>query len=224
MDDRKLVLFISCDFLAHLGPRVYDQWPKFMPVVLQDITHSDAMLRQPACYGVSLAAKEPHFTSVAMQAAENLAKVVSETRNRSKKKSEKPAQACADNALSGLINILQHHQAAIAGGEAQLWNVWIAGLPCQEDEEEGVKNHKILLQLVASEKSEVLNQLPKLFGVLVDAYKTDMADKETSCGISQLALKIGEGKLQQLASSLSEKQQKKLARIVRDAQQGSPQS
>jgi hypothetical protein len=224
VDDRKLVLFISCDFLHHLGPRVYEQWPKFMPVVLQDIMHNDATLRQPACYGVSLAAKEPNFASAAMQAAEHLAQVVSETRKRGKKKSEKPAQACADNALSGLINILQHHQAAVASGEAQLWSVWMAGLPCQEDEEEGVKNHKILLQLIASEKKEVLGQLPKLLGVLVDAYKTDMVDTETSGGIAQLALRIGEAKLQELASSLSEKQKKKLARIVRDAQNAPAQA
>merc|ERR1712187_602142 len=123
---------------------------------------------------------------------------------------------------SGLINILQHHQAAVAGVEAQLWTGWLSGLPCQEDEEEGVKNHKILLQLVASEKSEVLNQLPKLFGVLVDAYKTDMADKETSCGIAQLALKIGEGKLQQLAASLSEKQQKKTCKNCSGCSTGKP--
>jgi hypothetical protein len=215
--DRKLVLFIICDLLSHLGARVHAQWQQLMPILLQDLTNADPALRQPACYGISLAAKDPNFAAMAQQAAEILAKVITETRARSKKKSEKPAQAAADNALSALVNILQNHQASVASAAEQLWNVWYNGLPCQEDEEEGAKNNKILVQLVMSESQSALNSLPKLLGVLVDAYKTDMADAETSKGIAQLCVKIGEEKLQQVAGGFTDKQKKKMTRIVREA-------
>mmetsp|Transcript_32082 Transcript_32082/g.51405 ORF Transcript_32082/g.51405 Transcript_32082/m.51405 type:complete len:1109 (+) Transcript_32082:54-3380(+) len=215
--DRKLVLFIICDFLGHLGARIHAQWQQLMPILLQDLTNADSALRQPACYGISLAAKDPNFAAMAQQAAEILAKVITETRGRSKKKSEKPAQAAADNALSALVSILQNHQASVASASAQLWEVWYNGMPCQEDEEEGQKNNKILVQLIMSENPAALNLLPKLLAVLVDAYKTDMAEKETSSAIAGLCVKLGEAKLQQVGAGFTEKQKKKLTRIMREA-------
>jgi hypothetical protein len=214
--DRKLVVFILCDMLAHMGARVHAHWQTLMPIMLQDLTNADSELRQPACYGISLAAKDPNFAAMAQQAAEILAKVITETRARSKKKSEKPAQAAADNALSALVNILQNHQASVASAAPQLWEVWFNGMPCQEDEEEGKKNNKILVQLIMSENPAALNLLPKLLGLLVDAYKTDMVDTETSTGIAQLCVKLGEEKLKQVGAGFTDKQKKKLTRIVRE--------
>jgi len=224
VEDRKLAIFVACDMLEHLQQRVTPHWPKFMPQVLRDIMNQNAEIRQPACYGASLAAKNPAFAEVAAETAVNLAKVISESRALAKKKSQKPAQACADNALSALMEILMTHQQAVAAQEAQFWSTWLQALPCQEDEEEGKKNHAMLLQLVQSEKKEVVGEgganLPQVLSVLVDVYKSDMATDETSKGIGQLMLKIGEAGLQQLAPKLKEKQQKKLMRIHREATQG----
>lgn len=81
-----------------------------------------------------------------------------------------------------------------------------------------------MLQLIQQEKPEVVGEggqnVPKLFGVLVDVYKTDMADEETSKGIGLFALRLGESKLEAFAAQFSEKQKKKLIRIVREAQAG----
>jgi len=222
IDDRKLALFVICDFLEHLGPRVTAHWGQFMPLLLEDIVNKDAELRQPACYGLSIAAKDPAFAALAAQAAETLARVVTDARGRSKKKSERMAQACADNALSALVEILLNHGQVVAASQAQLWSVWLAGLPCQEDEQEGAKNHGILLRLLQQERAEVVGEggqnVPKILGVLVDVYKTDMVDEETSKGIGQLAIRLGEARLEQMASSYTDKQKKKLLRVVRDAQ------
>jgi len=223
VEDRKLAIFVVCDFLEHLQQRVTAQWPQFMPQVLRDVMNPSAEIRQPACYGTSLAARNPAFASVAADAAKSLMQVISESRSRAKKKSEKPAQACADNALSALVEILLHHQQVVAGQEAQMWSVWVQGLPCQEDEEEGKKNHAMLLQLVVSEKREVVGEaganLAQVLSILVDVYKTDMASEDTSKGIGQLVLKVGSN-LEQLAAQLKEKQRKKLTRIHREATQG----
>jgi hypothetical protein len=219
--DRKLILFIACDFLDHLSARVVPHWQKFMPMVMEDILCPDAARRQPACYGISLAAREASFAPVALEAAKKLQQVVTMSRGRAKKKSERPAQACADNALSGLIVILETHKEALGASQGELWDVWLQGLPCQEDEEEGVKNHKNLLKFVIAQREEVLKQgasnFPKVLAILVDQYKTPMVDDESNKGIQQLVLNLGQAKLEQFAASLSEKQKKKLLRVHRDS-------
>merc|ERR1711865_610765 len=219
--DRKLILFIACDFLDHLGPSAVAHWDKFLPLVLEDVLCPDATRRQPACFGISLAAREAAFAPVALDAAKKLSQVVTQSRGRAKKKSERPAQACADNALSGLIVLLQNHKEALGASQEQLWDLWLQALPCQEDEEEGVRNHKNLLKFVMEERIEVLKQgavnFPKVLAILVDQYKTPMCDEETNRGIQQLVLNLGQAKLEQFATSLTEKQKKKLLRVHREA-------
>lgn len=220
-EDHRLALFVVCDMLLHLRERVTSHWPQFLPQLLQDVTHQMPALRQPACYGTSLAAREPAFASFAQEAAKSLSEVVSQTRS-AKKKSDKPAQACADNALTALVQILRSHPETIQAAAPQLWGVWLQGLPCQADEEEGVKNSRILLELVVGEHPQVVGEgganLPKVLSVLVDVYKTGMADDETSRGIGQLVVKLGTQRLEQLAGQLKEKQKKKLLRIHREAE------
>jgi len=223
-EDRKLAVMLMCDILEHLGQRVTSSWPQFLPKLIEDIHNPDPNLRQPACYGVFLAARIPDFAPLALDVANRLSQVVTQSRQRSKKKSEKIVQAAADNALSGIIEILTTHSQAVASIQAQLWQVWLSGLPCQEDDSEGERNHKKLLELIQQEKPEVVGEggqnVPKLFGVLVDVYKTDMVDEETSKGIGLFALRLGESKLEGFAAQFSEKQRKKLLRIVREAQAG----
>jgi len=221
-EDRRLALFVVCDMLESLREKIVSQWPQFLPQMLQDVLHQSPGLRQPACYGTSLAAREGAFAPYALAAAQTLSQMITETRSAAKKKSQKPAQACADNALSALAEILTTHQQAVAAGEAQLWGVWLKGLPCQADDEEGVKNHRTLLRLVQAENPQVVGDggayLPQVLSILVDVYKTGMADEETSKGIGQLVVKLGPQRLEQLAGQLKEKQRKKLLRIHKEAQ------
>merc|ERR1719343_1520222 len=181
-----------------------------MPQMLQDVLHQSPAIHQPACYGASLAARDAAFAQFATAAATSLSQLITQTRSAAKKKSDKPAQACADNALSALAEILMTHQQTVAAGEAQLWGVWLQGLPCQVDEEEGIKNHRILLRLVQAEKPHVVGEgganLPQVLSIMVDVYKTGMADEETSKGIGQLVLKLGQQRLEQMAAQLKDKQ------------------
>merc|ERR1739845_12328 len=99
----------------------------------------------------------------------------------------------------------------------QMWTTWLHGLPCQQDEEEGKRNHKLLVQFASQERPEVLGangaHLPKILQVIVEVYKGEMVDEETSKGIGQLALKWGQGVLEANMASLSDAQRKKLGRI-----------
>jgi len=93
------------------------------------------------------------FAPMAVQTAGSLVQVISGSRTRAKKKSDQALQACADNALSALVNILTHHQSGLG---VEMWSAWLQGLPCQQDEEEGKRNHKLLVQFAFAEKPEVL--------------------------------------------------------------------
>lgn len=221
VEDIKLALFITCDMLDYLRERVVEHWPRFLPNLLRCVTHEDPHIRQPACYGVSLAAKVPAFGQFAAESARNLAEIISRSRGRAKKKSEKHLQACADNALSGLLEVLQQHQQAVAAQSANLWEVWLSGLPCQVDEQEGHKNHKALLLMIQQQVPAVVGEnganLGKLFGILIDVYKTDMADEETSVGTGKLLLSAPEASLQTWAAGYQEKRVKKLERVIREA-------
>eukprot|EP00927_Polykrikos_kofoidii_P014399 TRINITY_DN16301_c1_g1_i1.p1 TRINITY_DN16301_c1_g1~~TRINITY_DN16301_c1_g1_i1.p1 ORF type:complete len:1112 (-),score=279.80 TRINITY_DN16301_c1_g1_i1:109-3444(-) len=221
-EDYVLALFVVCDFLDYLKERVTPQWPLFMPQILQGIADpSSAEIRRPACFGVSLAAANPAFAPMAVATAQQLTEVIGQSRGKgTKKRMDKLHQAVADNALSALVQILTHHPEA---SSPQAWNVWLKGLPCKEDEQESIKNTKVLLTLVQGEKAEVVGEgganLPHILSILVDVYRTDMADEESSKGIGQLILKIGEARLEQLAGGIKEKQRKKLQRIFKEAQQ-----
>jgi len=220
-DDNRLAIFVACDILEHLKHRATSHWPQFLPQLLQGILSPVPELRQPACYGCSLAAKEAAFAQAAPATAENLAKVIKETRSLPKKKSSRIHQACADNAESALVEILINHQQAVAAVEAQLWSVWLNGLPCQTDEAEGIKNHRYLLELTKAEKPHVVGEgganMAKILCVLVDVYKSDTADEDTSKGIGQLVVQLGQARLEQLAGAMSDKLKMKLTRIHREA-------
>jgi len=222
LDDRRLALCVVFAFGEHLKEKVVPQWEYFLPAVLQDITSDKAEVRTPACYAASFLVREAAFEPYAPDTAAKLAEVITKTRARGKKKSEKPAQMAADNALSALVELLLHHAAPLQAAQGQLWSTWLGGLPVQEDEAEGVRNHKILLGLMEQQKPEVVGpgcaNLPRLLSILVDIYKTDMVDELTSAAIGKLLVNAGEAALEKFAVSFSEKQKKKLMRIVRETQ------
>merc|ERR1712048_834983 len=68
-DEQRLALFLACDILEHMKQRAISLWPKFMPNMLQGVLHKSAEIQQPSCYGISVAAKEPQFAEVAVDAA-----------------------------------------------------------------------------------------------------------------------------------------------------------
>mmetsp|Transcript_100420 Transcript_100420/g.183203 ORF Transcript_100420/g.183203 Transcript_100420/m.183203 type:complete len:1116 (+) Transcript_100420:87-3434(+) len=225
-EDHQLGLYAVSSLFEHLGERVVPHWPAFLPQLFQDIVSEKGDIRAAACYAVSFAARQSAFSAHAGETATRLAEVISRTRAaKSKKKSDKLQQMAADNALSALMEILLHHEGTVEAGKTELWGAWVAGLPCQEDNDEGVRNHGTLLQLVQKEKPEVVGaggaHIPKLLAVLVDIYKTEMADDITSWGIGRLLVKVGQTQLETFAASFSEKQKKKLLRAYREAQRGS---
>eukprot|EP00928_Gymnodinium_smaydae_P039658 TRINITY_DN27044_c0_g6_i1.p1 TRINITY_DN27044_c0_g6~~TRINITY_DN27044_c0_g6_i1.p1 ORF type:complete len:530 (+),score=103.21 TRINITY_DN27044_c0_g6_i1:69-1658(+) len=221
--DRRLGLYIISSLSEHLGEKVVPHWSGFMPRLLQDVCNEDDKIRTPACYAISFVARQDAFGQFALDIATKLAQVISQTRARGCKKAHKPAQMAADNALSALMEILVHHGSALDAAQVPLWTSWVAGLPCQEDEDEGVRNHGMLLQLLEKQRSEVIGvggaNVAKVLSVLVEVYRTPMADDMTSFGIGKLLLSM-EAKLEPYTTAFTDKQKKKIIRILRDAKRG----
>lgn len=194
-------------------------WPTFLPCILQDIRNSDHTVRAYGCYGTSFAARQAAFSEYASEVLEQLVQVVQASRGRAKKKSEKSTQMAADNALSAIAEILLH-QPSVAAAKVQAWSVWLSALPIQEDTAEGQRNHKVLLELLQKQTPELLGEggqnLGKIIAVLVEVYETDMAEEELSKEIGITMKSIG-SQLESCAASLSTRQKKKLARMVREA-------
>merc|ERR1719171_169985 len=219
VEDRQLGLFMCSIIGEDLGARAVPHWNSFVPQVLQDLQNEEPTLRERACYAVSFLGRESAFASQAADVATKLAAVITKTRAMPKKKSAKPHQTAADSAVSALGELLMAHEATLGAQAAQLWGTWVGSLPCQEDEAEGIRNHKVLLKLMQAQKPEVVAAgLPKLLAILIDLYKTDMSDDELSADIGKLLMAAGEAQIQSMATSFTEKQQKKIVRIFKEAQ------
>lgn len=118
--------------------------------------------------------------------------------------------------------MLLNHKDTVAGSSCavtELWDAWLNGLPCQEDQTEGLRNLKALLRLVQRQEPEVLGEggrhVPRILALLVDVYGSDTVDDETSEGIRRLMFNMGQG-LRRSTAQFSSKQTKKLQRIMRE--------
>merc|ERR1712137_66042 len=183
-DDRHMAVLVAGGICEHLGDRAVAHWPSFLPQVLQHMDAPSPGLKTMACYAASVAARSPAFAQYAAPTAQKAAEIVVQSRSQAKKKSGKALQAAADNSLSLIVQVLLHHQQAVAAGEAQLWSTWLTGLPCQVDEQEGIRNNKLLLQFLQQQKPAVIGEggqnIPRILMLLADAYKTEMAEEDVS--------------------------------------------
>jgi hypothetical protein len=217
--DRQLAAQLAGSILEHLGERAAAQWQSFMPQLLEDMQAKHDDVRAQACYAMSQAARLSSFGPQAATAAQRAAQVVTQTRALSKKKSQKDAQCAADNALSVLLEVLEHHTNVVPG---DLWATYLAGLPCQEDVVEGQRNNKALLRLAQQQAPGLCGEggcnIPRVLELLVSAYNTSMADEETEKGFGSLLLALGEAKLQQFSANFTPKLKKKMLRVAKQAQ------
>merc|ERR1712137_471201 len=89
----------------------------------------------------------------------------------------------------------------------------------REDEEEAKKVHKLIVQQMLSQNQGLLGannaHLADLLKILAEVHKQEnISEKETDEGIAQVFKGLPRELLTQHASSFSEKQQKKIERIV----------
>ncbi|BAM38794.1 importin beta [Theileria orientalis strain Shintoku] len=213
-DDVALALYLCDDMVEYLGQRVVSFWEKFLPHILKHVESRDANLRQSACYGVSQLAKIPEFSYLANEAATKLASAM-----RMKfPASAKNQQTANDNAVAALGDLIKYQGANLVDASNYL-NLWLKSLPLKQDETEGRRVHKELMELVISKNPTILGpdnaNLAQLAKIFISIYETDLSSEELNKQIIQLMKHLGQEFLKQLAPSLSKRLQMQLKIIAK---------
>jgi len=214
--DRALGLYFICDFLEHLQDRHFHEWgQQFVAKMLDCVLDDHTEIKQPACYGVSLASRLSAFVPAVQVALERLHHVIVQQDKNTTQKKRKEMQPAIDNAVSAYGEILVNcgsQSPALSGGASvcgmtlqQHYGFWLDHLPLRADPEEGQKVHEKLLKLMNQNHEGVLGpnrcHLPRLVGILSRVYKTDCSTDECNTAILSLLQQIGHEQLHQWQQS-----------------------
>jgi len=213
--NRVLALWLACDLIEHLKGQSESVWPVFMPGVFQALHDEDPDVRVAGAYAINLAAPLDSFSEAAPEAFRKLAQIVS---SPPPKKRDEKAKVAFDNAVAALL-MLAKERSSLCPPEVQAWQLVIGKLPLKEDEDEAKKMHKIVADLVLAQDAGVLGtngaHLGKLLSALAEVYQQeDICEKETDAKILSIFTLLPRENLTQLAGNFSEKQQKKIERML----------
>mmetsp|Transcript_72239 Transcript_72239/g.224078 ORF Transcript_72239/g.224078 Transcript_72239/m.224078 type:complete len:1116 (-) Transcript_72239:70-3417(-) len=214
--NRVLALFLGCELLKNLKEQSEYVWPTLMPAVAQSLRNQDPEVRIPGAYAVNLASPLPNFAQAAPEAFRQLAQIVS---GATPKKSQERAKVALDNATAALLAL------AIAQGqncppEVDAWKLVASRLPLKEDEEEAKKVHEKLVDLVLAEHQGLLGgaarpNLGQVLSILAEIYHVEaICKKETEDKILQVFKAIPVDILKGFAAGFTEKQQKKIEKML----------
>lgn len=211
-----LALFLACDLLQHLKEHSQPLWPVIMPAIFGALVDTEADLRIPAAYAVNLAAPIPAFGEAVGEAFSKLGQILSAPAPR--KKREDKAKVALDNAVAAMLALAIHQAGKI--DVAKAFELVISKLPLKEDEEEAKKVHKILAEQIGAQNSGLLggNQqnLGPILKVLAEVHKQEnICDKATDDIIANIFKQLPQDLLAQLVGTFTEKQSKKVERIMR---------
>lgn len=218
-EHRALALLLACDMLEHLKERSEPVWPAFMEQALNLLGDKDADVRIPAAYAISLAAPIPNFAAAAPEAFRRVAQLVS---GPAPKKRDDSGKIAMDNCVSALASLMQHKSSACPP-EVPAWQLIVNKLPLRDDEDEAKKVHKMICELVMSQNAGLLGpdnaHIGKILSALAEVYKQEeLSAKETDALILRIFQMLPRSNLQQLAAGFSEKQQKKIEKMLTEGQ------
>jgi len=207
-----LALFLACDLLQHLKEKSAPLWPIMFPAIFAALTNQDAEIRIPAAYAINLASPIPAFAEAAPEAIAKLTAILSAP--APKKRREEKAKVAMDNAVAAMLALAVNKPDQCP---PSAFGLVLAKLPMKDDEEEAKKVHKLLVQQVKANNSRLMGDgnLVKILQVLAEIYKQDnMSEKETDADVVAIFKTLGPAGIQQHAAGFSEKQQKKIERIL----------
>ncbi|AFZ80316.1 importin karyopherin beta 4, putative [Theileria equi strain WA] len=213
-DDISIALYLCDDMIEHLKGRILPFWDQFLPHIFKHVESRDANVRQSACYGVSLLARIPEFSSLANESAQKIVRAI----KLPFASSSREQQTATDNAVAALGDLIRYHGASLSNGSSYL-NVWLSSLPLKRDEVEGKRVHKDLMELVLASNPTILGpdnvNLSQLVKIFISIYETDFSTEELNMQIISVIRQLGDDFIQKLAPSLSRKLQKQLRIIAK---------
>lgn len=213
--NKTLAIFLACDLVKHLKEHSQPLWPVFMPAVFQALRDKDVDVRIPAAYLVNLAAPLPDFGEASPETFKLLANIV--TAPAPKKRDER-AKIAIENAVAALL-MLARHQGAHCPPEIPAWLLVVQKLPLKEDDAEAKVVHGVIVDLVIEQHAGLLGNdnahLGKILSSLAEVYKQeDVCSKETDEKILRIFQLLPQSVLSQVASSFTEKQQKRVESML----------
>jgi len=186
-----------------------------MPAVFECLADKDGDVRTPAAYAISLAAPLPKFGEAAPEAFRRLAQIIS---GPAPKKKDESGKVAMDNCISALF-ALARHQLPLCPPEVPAWQIVVGKLPIQEDEDEAKKVHKAIAEMLLEQHAGLLGpdqaHLGKVLSALAEVYKQEnLCTEETDALILRIFQMLPRDNLLKLASGFSEKQQKKIEKML----------
>eukprot|EP00416_Gambierdiscus_australes_P024464 CAMPEP_0171059734 /NCGR_PEP_ID=MMETSP0766_2-20121228/3382_1 /TAXON_ID=439317 /ORGANISM="Gambierdiscus australes, Strain CAWD 149" /LENGTH=223 /DNA_ID=CAMNT_0011515223 /DNA_START=80 /DNA_END=752 /DNA_ORIENTATION=- len=212
-----LGLYLSCDLVANLQEQSMPVWPCFMPEVFNTlVAGKDPDERTAAAYAINLAAPLASFAEAAPEAFRRLVQALSPKRPP---KRDAKGRMAYDNAVAALFT-LGLEQSACCPPEIQAFVLVLERLPLKDDEDEGKKVHEKLVDLVVAEHPGLLGgpgapNLGRALSILAEVHHVEeICKEETEAKILQVFRKLPKEMLVKLAGSFTEKQQKKIEKML----------
>jgi len=210
-----LALHFACDCLEHLKGESCQLWPIFMNHVFEGVGDKDPDVRTAAAYAMNLAALIPQFDEAAPEAFRRLAKVVG---GPAPKKRDDSAKLAMENAVAALFT-LGFEKPNSCPQEVNAFALALQRMPLKDDFDEAKKVHKKLVDNLMAQHPGLVgaNQanLGKILSILIEIYKQEnTSTKELDAQIEQVFKSLPSQVLQANASSFTEKQQKKIEKMM----------
>merc|ERR1712217_556663 len=188
----------------------------FMPEVLRALADEDPDHRTAACFAINAAAPLANFAQAAPEAFRGLAQLVGGT--KAKRRDEK-AKVAFEHAVAALLS-LSRYKLNTCPPDIKAWSLVVQHLPLREDTDEAKKVHKVLVELVLEQNQELLGgadraNLGQVLRTLAEIHRMwALCSKDVDAKIPQIFKQIPREHLQALASGFTEKQQKKIEKML----------
>ena len=184
----KMGLYIIDDMIEFLGQGLLqNQWADLVKLVLAYANDKEPFLRQASLYGLG------EFAVNTSNGFENYSNIIIESIDSALAYSsdgQTPEQwnLARDNAIAAIGKIIKFQGGKVNAQE--LIKKWVQGLPLNEDEIEGKKQHKQLVEMLLNNVDSVVGDnkemLPKVIRILCKVYDTKMVDDDTNKNIKTL--------------------------------------
>lgn len=220
--DRSLAFYIADDVVEFIADRSTPHWNTFMEPCLRGLTDKNAIVRQYAASTIGNGARQPIFAQMAPAAASAICQILTKQGERHRRRRAAKADAlqaalALDSCILALGRICEFQEQTLGVHAGAAWKCWLTNLPLRYDQEEGLKAHKQLLDLVVRQHPLLTSaeNLPKVFGVLGEVYKGNLSnktlDKEIVATVTAAADTV-----RQIMPNLAEKQAKRLEAMLKD--------
>jgi len=210
-----LALYMTCDLILHLKEHSTSIWPVVMPVVFQSMDGKDLDAATAAVYAVNVASPLASFAEAAPEAFRRLAKIVG---GKKPKKTDHKGKLLYDNSVAALLQLARYKESCCPP-DVQAWSLAISKLPITYDEDEAKKVHQTVVELLQSQHAGLLGSDRQNLGPILSALaevsnNETLASQETRDAIVVVFKAIPRDLLLQLAGTFTEKQQKKIEKIL----------